>query len=175
MAVLDRLFVLTLNVQNSVICSGLDSMKLCMLLVQVGHNIVHPTQRSTEIYKCSRGVTNLARGEAAGFYERAFKLNGMLVRCSGNTSSQDLERPVPRAVGDDGVETPVAGPTGNPSVVSTVAPPAADLDELRKFFPKGSVYLRAAIIDGATATDAITGWVILMVWGRASIFWQSVE
>ena len=138
-----------------------------MLLAQVAPNIARPTQRKTETYKCSRGMTNVARGEAAGFRERAFEFIGMSARCSGNTP-QELEGPVLRAVGDDDFESLEAGYMGSPSAISPVTAPAGDLEELRKYLPEGSVYLWAAMIDGATATDAIAGWIILMVRGRAS-------
>ena len=138
------------------------------MLEQVASDIGHPTQRKTKIYKFPGGMTNIARGEAAGFRERFFEFIGRSARCSGNTHAQELEGPVSRAARDDDFESLEAGLTRAPFAASPVNTPAGDLEELKKYLPEGSVYLWAAMTDGATATDAIAGWIILMVRGRAS-------
>ncbi|CAM9386906.1 unnamed protein product, partial [Ascophyllum nodosum] len=119
-------------------------------------------QRKTKIYKFPGRMTNLARGEAAGFRERFFEFIGRSARCSGNTPPQELDGPVSRAARDDDFESLEAGPTWTPSAASPVNTPAGDLEELKKYLPEGSVYLWAATIDGSTATDTIAGWIILM-------------
>ena len=118
----------------------------------------------------------------AGIRERARAFTGKYLPWRIKPFPQGLERPVPRGAGDERFESREAGRTGTPPItvpaaMSAAAPTsasaaarAANLEELWKYLPKGSVYLWAAMmVDGAAATDAIEGWIILMVRGDASI------
>ena len=123
------------------------------------------------------------RGETVGVCERTRAFIGDRAPWSIKISPQEVEGPVPRAVGDERFESREAGRAGTPSItvpatVSAAAPPAApasELEELPKYLPKGSVYLWAARMDGAAATDAIAGWIILMVRGRSYIVWSCID
>ena len=101
---------------------------------------------------------------------------------------KEFEGAVPRSARDKRFEWGEVGRTGTP-ITAPAAPsattttptsfpapaPAPELEELRKYLPEGSVYLWAAMMDGAATTDVIAGWIILMVTGRASIVWSSVD
>ncbi|CAN0434767.1 unnamed protein product, partial [Ascophyllum nodosum] len=109
------------------------------------------------------------RREAAGLRERA---RAFILDCapwSTKISPQAVQvLPVPRGAGDGRFELCEAICPGTPSITTPAAsatPAAAhtvDPEELQRYLPKGSVYLWAAMTDGAAATDAIAGWIILM-------------
>ena len=163
-----------------------------MLLAQVAQKLFQCiSKRDHEILRRRGKMTTPTRGGAARIRERARAFMEECLPWSMRTSPQELEGPVPRDVGGERFESREAGRTETPSIAvpnvvsatsPTVAPtdapstitPAPELKELWKYLPKGSVYLWAAMVDGAVATDAIAGWIVLMVRGRATIVWQSV-
>lgn len=80
----------------------------------------------------------------------------------GGRSQRDFPRSEDRRHMGDTPEPGAACDEDNSAASSATVNSKHD-EELQTHLPEGSVYTWAAMLDGATTSDAIVGWIILLV------------